>query len=112
MRTALIQSQTTPTPRDGLFAELMEHAAGLPNDELFAQMISSQVGNASALPSCLGLEENAFAALLTRHFPRVQIVVRNPQAADDERAPERDDVLALLLEHRANRDKSEQWMAE
>ncbi|MBI5007951.1 MAG: nitrogen fixation protein NifQ [Nitrosomonadales bacterium] len=96
----------------GLYTQLMERATGLPNDELFAQMICSQVGGACALPPCLGLEEADFAALLTRHFPRMQIVVRGQRDSDDGRAPERDDVLALLLEHRAGRDESESWMAE
>jgi nitrogen fixation protein NifQ len=112
MHTGLVTSQATHTPREGLYTDLMEHAKGLPNDELFAQMISSMLSGASALPPCLGLEESDFAALMARHFPRTQIVVRQPQAADQERALERDDVLALMLEHRANRDESEDWMAE
>jgi nitrogen fixation protein NifQ len=113
MQPATMHMQQATAPQsDGLYAELMLHAAGLPNDELFAQMICSQVGGASALPPCLGLEEAEFAALLTRHFPRMQIVVRGQTAIDDGRAPERDDVIALLLEHRACRDESERWMAE
>lgn len=112
MQPALMSATPQPAPCQGLYTELMEHASGLPNDELFAQMICSQVVGACALPPCLGLEESDFAALLTRHFPKMQIVVRNPQQAEDERAPERDDVLALLLQHRAGRDESEKWMAE
>ncbi len=96
----------------GLYAELMAHAAGLPNDELFAQMISSQTAGASVLPPCLGLDESDFTALLVRHFPRTQVVVRCRFPENDERAPERDDVIALLLEHRAGLDESEGWMAE
>lgn len=95
-----------------LYAELMAHAAGLPNDEIFAQMIASQVGGAGALPPGLGLSEKDFSELLAYHFPRVELVIRNVEAVDDPRALERDDVLGLLLEHRANRNMSEQWMAE
>lgn len=112
MQTATMTTQPASPQSTGLYAELMSHAAGLPNDELFAQMISSQANGTSALPPCLGLEEADFAALLTRHFPKVQVVVRCPQTAEDGRAPEREDVIALLLEHRASRDESEGWMAE
>ncbi len=112
MQTGVIQIQSPPSQDSGLYAELMTHAAGLPNDTLFAQLISSQFGGASALPSCLGLEESDFTALLARHFPRTQIVVRSQHLENDERTLERDDVLALLLEHRAGLDESEGWMAE
>jgi nitrogen fixation protein NifQ len=96
----------------GLHAELIKHAAGLPNDEVFAQMISSQIKGTGALPPCLGLDEKDYSALLTTHFPGVQLVVRCSKDVDDPRALERDDVLGLLLEHRAHRNMSEQWMAE
>ncbi|MDZ4201377.1 MAG: nitrogen fixation protein NifQ [Gallionella sp.] len=94
----------------GLYAELMAHAAGLPNDELFAQMISGGVGGTGALPPDMGLDEAAFAALLSRHFPGMQLVVRHTKQVADPRAPEYQDVLELLLEHRAGIDESEQWM--
>ena len=99
-------------PNQGLYAELMAHAAGLSNDALFAQMISSQIGGVGALPPGLGLEEKDFSALLTDHFPGVELVIRCKAAEADSRAPERDDVLGLLLQHRAHRHMSEQWMAE
>jgi len=95
-----------------LYAELMARAAGLPNDELFAQMISSQVAGEGALPPGLGLNEKEFAALLTRHFPGFELVIRNSNNLADPRALERDDVLALLLECRAFNNMSEQWIAE
>ncbi|TAJ81268.1 MAG: nitrogen fixation protein NifQ [Gallionellaceae bacterium] len=112
MRTDAMLKQKAPAQPQSLYAELMAHAAGSPNDEVFAQMISSQIGGAGALPPGLGLEEKDFAALLARHFPGVGLVVRNAGKADDPRVPERDDVLALLLEHRAYLNMSEQWMAE
>ncbi|MBU1426251.1 MAG: nitrogen fixation protein NifQ [Gammaproteobacteria bacterium] len=96
----------------GLYAELMAHAAGLPNDEIFAQMIVSQIGGVGALPPGLGLGEKEFSELMACHFPGIELVIRNVQVVVDPRALERDDVLGLLLEHRANRNMSEQWMAE
>lgn len=102
---------TPPAQPHCLYAELMAHATGLPNDELFAQMINSQINETGALPSGLGLTEADFPALLARHFPGVELVIHNTQGAVDPRALERDDVLGLLQSHLAGRDISEQWMA-
>ena len=108
----VMPTQKSTARTNGLYAELMAHAAGLPNSELFAQMIASQIGGISALPPGLGLDEKDFAALLTNHFPGVEVVIRNTECIADPRALERDDVLALLLEHRAYKNMSEEWMAE
>jgi nitrogen fixation protein NifQ len=102
---------TPPAPPHGLYAELMAHATGLPNDELFAQMISSQLNESGALPAGLGLSDEDFPALLARHFPGLQLVIHNTQNTVDPRTLEREDVLGLLLSHLAGRDLSEQWMA-
>ena len=50
MQPDIMHIRKTPVQPNGLYAELMAHAVGLPNDELFAQLISSQFGDASALP--------------------------------------------------------------
>lgn len=112
MQPAVMPVHQSATHSTSLYAELMAHAAGLPNDELFAQMIVSQTEGAGALPPGLGLDEAAFAALLSRHFPGMKLVVRHTGQIPDPRALERDDVLALLLEHRTSKDGSEEWMAE
>lgn len=112
MQSGITSATSNAQQSAGLYAELMARAAGHPDDALFAQMISSQIGGMGALPPGLGLAEKDFSALLTKHFPGFQLVVRCSGASDDPRAPERDDVLGLLLEHRANRSISEQWMAE
>jgi nitrogen fixation protein NifQ len=75
-------------------------------------MITSQIAGEGALPPGLGLDANDFASLLTLHYPGVELVVRHSLHAVDPRALERDDVLALLLEHRAFQNRSEEWMAE
>jgi len=105
-------AQKSPAQPNTLYAKLMANAAGLPNDDLFAQMIASQIGGIGALPPGLGLDEKDFATLLTNHFPGVAVVIRRVENITDPRELERDDVFGLLLEHRANRNMSEQWMAE
>jgi len=74
-------------------------------------MISSQINETGALPAGLGLLEADFPALLARHFPGVELVIHSTKSTADPRATERDDVLALLLDHLAGNDHSEQWMA-
>ncbi len=108
----LMRHTMVPPQSAGLYAELMAHAVGQPGDVLFAQMISSQVAGAGVLPPNLGLGDKQFAALLTTHFPGTAFKWQSAPALNDPRALERDDVLALLLEHRARRDQSEEWMAE
>lgn len=92
---------------------LMAHAAGLPNDELFARMIASQAAGHGALPPGLGLFGPDYAALLARHFPGAVLPAPTDRPPfDPETMPERDDLRALLLDHVAGRDASERWMAE
>jgi len=112
MQPDLMRTQSSPAQTGSLYAALMMHAAGLPNDEILAQIISSQVEAAASLPCDVGLEEKDFRALLAQHFPDFALDISYANNNDDPRALERDDVLALLLEHRAYNNMSEQWMAE
>jgi len=90
----------------------MARAAGLPNDDLFARMLVSQVGGQSALPAGLGLESQDFRALMTRHFPAFGLPAQLVRALDlGERGVEWDDLLALLMQYRAGADPSETWLA-
>lgn len=96
----------------GLYALLMNKAAGLPNDDLFARMLVSQAGAQSALPAGLGLDSTQLRALVSRHFPGFGLPSGrfDPPDQKDRRA-EWDDLHGLLLESRAGRDASESWMA-
>lgn len=104
---------TQPEQLAGLYGRLMSHAAGLPNDDLFARMIASQSIGAGALPTGLGLSPEAFACLLLRHYPHsgplLELDLDN--WPDDMRLEERQELLDLLLEHRAGIDESETWVA-
>ena len=77
-----------PEPAAGLYGRLMRHAAGLPNDDLFARMLASRAGGGGALPPGLGLRGDEFAALLARHFPHVGPLGLPPPLLDDGRQPE------------------------
>ncbi len=112
MQPDLNLQQQPSAQSNSLYTDLMTHAAGLPNDELFAQMLVSQVEGLGALPSGLGLTEKDFAKLLSRHFPGIRLGIQQVLNQADNRALERDDVLALLLDSRAFQHQSEEWIAE
>lgn len=112
MPSVAMRSQPSAKQTASLYAELMAHAVGLPNDELFAQMISSQMNGVGSLPAGLGLSNRDFSALIEKHFPQASLTVSFKEQINDPRELERDDVLSLLLEHRAFKDGSEEWMAE
>lgn len=96
-----------------VYGQLMLHAAGYANDDLFARMLSSQAAGAGVLPPGLGLTAEAFARLYTRHFPHAGLIGMHGRAnAGDGRDIERRDLVELLVEHRADMDLSEVWVAE
>lgn len=102
-----------PVPGHMLYHRLLTHATGLPNDQAFARLVSSQAEGQGILPPGLGLKGAAFSALLARHFPRMgPIGVSGQPASEHERHEERQDLLDLLLEYRAHDDVSELWIAE
>jgi nitrogen fixation protein NifQ len=103
-----------PEQLAGLYGRLMSHAAGLPNDDLFARMLASQALGAGALPTGLGLDPEAFARLLLRHFPHSGPLLELDLGnwSGEARLDERQDLLDLLLEHRSGGDASEIWMAQ
>lgn len=97
----------------GLYGTLMASAAGLPNDDLFARMLTSLAAGNGVLPPGLGLYPEAFARLLARHFPNFDPdLLPRPRRPEERRLTERQDLIDLLLEHRAIDDSSEVWMAE
>lgn len=104
--------QTQPEAVRDLHQRLMQHAAGLPNDELFARMLSSQAAGIGALPHGLGLSPDQFSRMLQRHFPNSGPLfeIDPSRWGESVRMDERQDLLDLLEEHRANLDESESWV--
>lgn len=99
-----------------VFARLMARAVGAGNDRAFASMIATRATGGGALPAWLGLEVADFHGLMAHHFPGVSPDVLSaidggtPLAI--ARLDEREDLIALMLAHRADMSPSEVWMAQ
>lgn len=95
--------------RFALLAELLalspaRSAANDPNHGLLASLVAGQVTGNGCLPADLGIGSADFTELCQKHFPgaRLSLVPRTGQPI-----PEWDDLLKLLLEHRAGEFRSE-----
>ena len=108
--------------RSTLLAELLATpataaAAADPNRPLLASLIAGQRAGEGCLPAHLGLGPARHAQLLADYCPDTPLNTTLLAAArntDDIPAsiPEHGDLQKLLLDHRANRNDSECWIAD
>lgn len=83
-------------------------AAADPNRALLATLIAGQAAGAGCLSADLGLGAAAYGDMLAAYFPG-PAVAATPRPAPA--IPEHGDLLRLLLDHRASRQRSETWLA-
>ena len=88
--------------REALLRDILAHAprrdlAG-GNDGLLAKMLASAALGLGALPSDLGLGVEGLSRLLERHYPGLRWSLED-NVRHAERFPEREELLALMLEH-------------
>jgi nitrogen fixation protein NifQ len=100
--------------RHSLFAELIgmpvtARIAVDPNRSLFASMLAGQSAGFGCLSKTLGLDADRHQQLLFEYFPDEQL---HYTARAEIPIPEKEDLLKLLLEHRALEHHSEIWIAE
>ncbi|MGC1953674.1 MAG: nitrogen fixation protein NifQ [Gammaproteobacteria bacterium] len=98
----------------GVYAELMAHRRGHPNEHGLACIHATWAAGAGVLPNRLGLTPIAYARLRHHHFPGTRMGLAIGRSGENlsARGPECEDLRVLLLEHRAGRDESEEWMAD
>jgi len=103
-----------PTAQEELYNELMRRSEGRDIDHLFAIMLSSWMTGRGALPQYLGLSVGDFNKMLASHFAGFVYndFADGKASLDDERLDERDEVLQLMLGHRAGKSDDEMWIAE
>lgn len=79
-----------------------------PNRDILAGLIAGRMAGLGCLPAHLGLGEHSFAHMMASYFP-----LARPTLCDggSEALPEQDDLLRLLLDHRAGQWASEEWIA-
>ena len=114
MNTTLARKHSDNERAQALYARLLLLARNLPNDEPLARMLASWHAGLGALPACMGLSPEIYQYMLIRHFSGIELPEHAASRidADPRRQPERAELRLLLLEHRANADVSEEWMAD
>lgn len=99
--------------RDTTYIRLIAASRGCRNSHLLACMIASWMVGEGALPARLGLSNKVFIKLLETNFPGVDLQpFPDKEEMDFDRMPERDDLIALMMDERAGADDNEQWIAE
>jgi nitrogen fixation protein NifQ len=76
-------------------------------------LASWQTGS-GCLPQWLGMSEQSFMRMMGECFPGFlyPLDATGRGIADEQRFDERDEVLQLLMQHRAGNSETEQWVAE
>lgn len=102
------------TERDAVFEQLMSIGGEYENDFYLARILSSWMSGQGCLPARLGMTDVVFSQLTTRHFDGHGglTTLGSTEEVDQSRIPEWEDLVGLLLEFRANKDLSEEWVAQ
>ncbi|MFB1489816.1 MULTISPECIES: nitrogen fixation protein NifQ [unclassified Thiocapsa] len=99
-----------------IYARLMVRAVGAGNDQAFASMIATHAAGGGAMPPWLGLEPAAFHCLVRHHFPGAASrdfldALDGATSSPEVRGDEREELVRLMLMHKAGDSRSEVWMA-
>ncbi|MDR3087200.1 MAG: nitrogen fixation protein NifQ [Azoarcus sp.] len=108
-----MNASTLATQRQLITAELLARPVegavlADPNRPILASLIAGRACGAGALPAHFGLTPDALARLWADYFPGLKRLL--PRQTLDE-TPEHQDIIDLLLEHRARQYPSEVWLA-
>jgi nitrogen fixation protein NifQ len=89
------------------------HAGRMIYREAFPPCVKVLLIEAATLDFGLGLSPEAFSGLLLRHFPLSGPLFEldSEKWPDEARVAERQDLIDLMVEHRAGLDESEHWVA-
>jgi nitrogen fixation protein NifQ len=99
-----------------IYARLMVRAFGAGNDQAFASMIATRASGGGGMPPWLGLDPAAFHCLMRHHFPgaashEILNAIEGEAAPSEVRQDEREELVRLMLMHKAGDSPSEVWMA-
>ncbi len=109
-----MEMNATISETENIYNQLLHSSEGTENDRLLAIILASWTTGNGDLPQWLGLTEDEFNKMLTRHFPHFYQPVVAPQRdiIDGQRDDEREEVLQLFLQHRAGLSETEEWIAK
>lgn len=104
------------SPRQDMYDLIMEPFDRLqsqdPNRRFLAQMLASQCVGEGALGPTLGLEKPRFVELMDQYFQVSGLPLRSVSHNHDPRFDEREELIELMIGHRAMRDELETIIAE
>lgn len=103
-------------PRQAICAGLLERPlwpglAGDPNRPLLASLLTGRLCGEGCLSATLGLGRKEYGRLLATYFPGPAGPLGRLKDGTAEDIPELEDIVTLLLDHRAQRRQSEVWVA-
>ena len=97
-----------------LYDHLMSYSVGLANAQPLACMLATRYSGGGALSERLGLAADEFARLLAYYFPGVVLPAfdpRPPLCRDPRLLEEQEELIRLMLMHRAGMDAGETWIS-
>ena len=102
------------TDKEAVFGQLIASSGSYPNDYFLARILSSWCTGIGILPVNIGIGAEDYLALVARHFAGDPLLlsVNNKHDFDRDRLPEWEELVDLLLEYRAGKEASEEWVAK
>lgn len=104
------------SPRQDMYNLIMEPFGRLESQEsnrrFIAQMLASQCVGEGALGPTLGLEKASFVDLMDQHFQVSGLPLRGIPQDNAPRFDEREELITLMMGHRAMRDELEVFIAQ
>lgn len=94
-----------------VYSQWVGHSKGELNAIYLARMLAAQAAGHSVLSGSLGLEKQAFQALISLYFPTSHFPVSAGDPAPVALLPEQPAISRAILNHRAARDEGEVWIA-
>jgi nitrogen fixation protein NifQ len=109
-----MQNEASISDAEIIYNQLLQSSEGGENAHLLATILASWVTGGGCLPQWLGMSEKSFRGMMEKCFPDYlyPLIAAGDSAVDEQRFDEREEVLQLLMQHRAGMSETEEWLAE
>ncbi len=101
------------TARHEVYMYLQGHVVNVPVGEPLIRMLASQRAGQGAMPQRLGLDPQAWRAMMGRFFPTIapESMINATASLDRDRLDEREELRALFLAHVESPTREHDWFA-